>query len=100
MPTVRLFASVAEAAGTRETTIDAATLGELLRAAEERYGPTFASQLAHCRVVVNGESATDPSTPVGDDDEVAILPPVSGGAVREPGPSGWRGSRRGPRRRR
>jgi molybdopterin converting factor small subunit len=30
------------------------------------------------RVWVNGDEA-EPDTPVGDDDEVAVIPPVSGG---------------------
>lgn len=97
MPKAKLFASIAEAAGAREIEVDAATIGELLRAAEERYGEVFAERLAHCRVVVNGEAVTDPSTPVGDGDEVAILPPVSGGAG---GPCGGEGSRRAQQRRR
>jgi molybdopterin converting factor small subunit len=44
-----------------------------------RFGPDFEAVLASCRIWVNGEAA-DPSTAVGPGDEVAILPPVSGGA--------------------
>jgi sulfur-carrier protein len=35
--------------------------------------------LPSCKVWVNGEPATS-TDPVGDRDEVAVLPPVSGGA--------------------
>jgi molybdopterin converting factor small subunit len=44
-----------------------------------RYGPQFAEVLATCRVWRNGDEAHR-AAPVGDDDEVAVLPPVSGGA--------------------
>jgi molybdopterin converting factor small subunit len=43
-----------------------------------RYGPAFAALLPTCRVWVNGEPA-DPAHPVAHTDEVAVLPPVSGG---------------------
>ena len=52
----------------------------MLGAARERYGPTFADVLATCRVWVNGDPA-DGRTAVGPGDEVAVLPPVSGGAA-------------------
>ena len=45
----------------------------------ERFGDDFAAQLQSCRIWVNGEPALE-SDPVGDADEVAVLPPVSGGA--------------------
>lgn len=94
-----LFAAAAEAAGRRRDTIDAATLDELLEAAVERFGPRFAEVLPHCRVVVNGEDCrvmvngedcrvvvnregSEPTVALGPDDEVALLPPVSGGTVR------------------
>ena len=59
--------------------IDGATVREVLDGATARYGSEFTEVLRTCRVWVNGESA-DPATPVGDSDEVAVLPPVSGGA--------------------
>lgn len=58
------------------------TVGELLAAAGDRYGAAFVQVLATCRVWVNGESATD-DTVVSAADEVAVLPPVSGGAFDE-----------------
>jgi molybdopterin synthase sulfur carrier subunit len=51
----------------------------VLDAACERYGSAFRDVLATCRVWVNGEDA-DRTSPVSADDEVAVLPPVSGGA--------------------
>ena len=56
----------------------AATVGEALAVAVARYGAAFAARAATCKVWVNGEPA-DPATPVGERDEVAVLPPVSGG---------------------
>ena len=52
---------------------------EVLAAAVERFGRDFETQLASCRVWLNGE----PSIPldlVNDQDELAVLPPISGGA--------------------
>jgi len=59
--------------------IDGATVGDVLDAAVSRYGAAFADLLPSCRVWVNGEAA-DRAQAVGDSDEVAVLPPVSGGA--------------------
>ena len=78
MPVVRLFASAREAAGTSRDVLPGATVGEVLQAAMARYGESFAGLLRTCRVWVNGEPA-DSETPVSDRDEVAVLPPVSGG---------------------
>ena len=78
MATLRLFASVREAAGTGHEIIDGATVGTVLDAAVERFGPDFARLLESSKVWVNGEPA-DRNTPVDATDEVAVLPPVSGG---------------------
>jgi molybdopterin converting factor small subunit len=78
MAVLRLFASAREAAGTERTTIDAATVGAVLDEAMVRFGEGFAAVLARSRVWVNGDPA-DRADAVGPDDEVAVLPPVSGG---------------------
>jgi molybdopterin synthase sulfur carrier subunit len=78
VPTLRMFASAREAAGTGADTLEGETVAAVLAAATARYGDDFAAVLETCRVWLNGE-AVDPSAPVGDDDEVAVLPPVSGG---------------------
>jgi len=75
---LRLFAAAREAAGTGTDTFDASTVGEVLDSARERYGEAFAAVLDRCRVWCNGD-ACEPGDPVGPDDEVAVLPPVSGG---------------------
>ena len=51
---------------------------DVLDAAVDRYGAEFARVLATCRVWVNGDEAPF-DTEVGLDDEIAVLPPVSGG---------------------
>lgn len=78
MATLRLFAHVREAAGTGKDEVPGATVDQVLAAAADRYGTAFAEQLQICRVWLNGEPATG-AEPVADGDEVAVLPPVSGG---------------------
>ena len=51
----------------------------MLAEARRRYGEAFAAVLERSRVWRNGEPAAG-GEPVGPDDEVAVLPPVSGGA--------------------
>jgi molybdopterin converting factor small subunit len=76
---VRLFGPVRVAAGTGREQVDAHSVEELLAALKIRHGSGFEAILATCAVYVNGEpAATD--TRLADGDEVALLPPVSGGA--------------------
>ncbi|CAN5708709.1 hypothetical protein BH10ACT1_BH10ACT1_39690 [soil metagenome] len=56
------------------------TVAEVLHEAVGRYGAEFAAVLPSCAVWVNGDPATD-ATVVGPDDEVGVLPPVSGGCA-------------------
>ena len=76
--TLRLFASARELAGRARDTVPGATVQEVLEAACGRYGPDFAGLLETCQVWRNGDP-TSPGEPVGADDEIAVLPPVSGG---------------------
>jgi molybdopterin converting factor small subunit len=76
---LRLFAAAREAAGTGRDTVPGATVDEVLAAARARYDERFSAVLADSRVWLNGEPVTG-SEAVADDDEVAVLPPVSGGA--------------------
>ncbi len=80
VPTLRLFASAREAAGTGTDVVDGTTVREVLSAAETRYGERFTEVLGSCRVWVNGEDISI-DAPVGQHDEVAVLPPVSGGST-------------------
>lgn len=87
MSAVRLlfFARAREAAGRRDDTVDlpdGATLGDVLTVARDRYPTEFADVLASSRVWINGDEPPNGSaTRVYDGDEVAVLPPVSGGGV-------------------
>lgn len=79
MAVLRLFAGAREAAGTGRDQVPGATVGDVLGEACRRYGTGFAEVLTTCRIWVNGEQA-DTTVGVADHDEVAVLPPVSGGA--------------------
>lgn len=60
-------------------TIEAASLTELCDAACRRFGPEFEKVLRVSALWVNGDPASgDPAILEGD--EVAVVPPVSGGA--------------------
>ena len=78
MATVRLFAAARDAAGVGRDEIPGATVGDVLRAAGQRYGSGFEAVLGACRIWVNGEPA-GPADQIGSTDELAVLPPVSGG---------------------
>jgi molybdopterin synthase catalytic subunit len=78
MPRVRLFGPVAEAAGTRVDEIEGSSVADVLDAARARYGASFAEQVSTCRVWINGE-VPEPGQALRETDEVALLPPVSGG---------------------
>jgi molybdopterin synthase sulfur carrier subunit len=76
---LRLFAQAREAAGTGEAVVDGETVGQVLDGAVARFGSGFEQLLVTCRVWVNGEPAQR-DDPVSATDELAVLPPVSGGA--------------------
>ncbi|MGI8793568.1 MAG: MoaD/ThiS family protein [Acidimicrobiales bacterium] len=78
MAVVRLFASAREVAGTGREHLPGHTVADVLDAARARFGDGFSAVLDTCRVWVNGEPAL-PDDAVGELDEVAVLPPVSGG---------------------
>jgi molybdopterin converting factor small subunit len=84
MPTVRLFASLRELAGARSAELEGSTVEELLAAAASRFGTEFDRIARAGSVVVGGERA-DPGTQVRAEDDVAFLPPFSGGAERRAG---------------
>lgn len=77
---LRLFANLRELAGTGSVDIDAETVGDLLTRAGSSYGPAFVAALDTAKVWVNGEPATS-ELAVSAGDEVAVIPPVSGGAA-------------------
>ncbi len=78
--TVRLFANLRETAGTGKLEMDVATVGEALERLSAEYGERFDRGLARARVWKNGDPA-EPGMSVDASDEIAIIPPVSGGAT-------------------
>jgi molybdopterin converting factor small subunit len=77
--TIRLFAAARDAAGTGRDTIEAATVGGVLAEARTRYGARFEAVLDTAQVWRNGEPAALTDAVV-EGDEIAVLPPVSGGS--------------------
>jgi MoaE-MoaD fusion protein len=78
---VRLFAIQRELAGTREVALvlaEGADVEAAWTALVERH-PILAPGRASLRFARNGDYA-DPTTPLADGDEVAMIPPVSGGS--------------------
>jgi sulfur-carrier protein len=75
---LRLFGPAREAAGTTADSVPGDNVASVMACARARFGEPFSGILDRSRVWVNGDEA-DPDTPVGDDDEVAVIPPVSGG---------------------
>jgi molybdopterin converting factor small subunit len=53
-------------------------VAEVIDEATRRFGPEFAAVAGASRLWVNGEAA-DRDHPLDDRDELAVLPPVSGG---------------------
>jgi molybdopterin synthase sulfur carrier subunit len=80
MARLRLFGPAREAAGTSGALVSGDNVASVVAAARERFGEPFSAVLDGSRLWVNGEEAV-PDTPVGDDDEVAVIPPVSGGCA-------------------
>ncbi len=81
MATLRLFANLRESAGTDSVEIDAATVADVIDDASKTFGDRFAAGVTAAAVWVNGEQA-DRDTPVSPGDEIALIPPVSGGTAR------------------
>ena len=77
---VLFFAHLQDIAGSRQQNIsihDSATVRDVAALLERQY-PQFARLLDYGRVAVNAEFA-EADTPLREGDEVAFLPPVSGG---------------------
>ncbi len=87
---VRLFAMQREKAGTKELRLEL-PLGSTVEdawAAVVEFAPALAPGRPSLRFAVNGDYA-DPARPLADGDEIACIPPVSGGSGGdEEGPAG------------
>ena len=88
MAIVRLRGQLKAMAGAAEHPLDAATVGELMRALEGAR-PALSGWILdergrlrqHINVFVNGERG-GPDTPVDEEDQVDVLPAISGGGER------------------
>ena len=78
MARLRLFGPAREAAGRASVVQIGASVGEIIATAEERFGEDFARVVAVSAIWLNGQ-AVELDASVADEDEVAIIPPVSGG---------------------
>ena len=78
MARLRLFGPARQAAGVADADVAGHSVEEVLAAATTRDGAEFADVVIVSRVWVNGETASV-DAPLADEDEVAIIPPVSGG---------------------
>ena len=78
MTRLLLLGPARDAAGVRHDELPGETVGEVLNAAVLRYGVEFEKVLLVSQVWLNSEPVVR-DTPVGPHDEVAVLPPVSGG---------------------
>jgi molybdopterin synthase catalytic subunit len=83
--TVRLFASVRERAGASSLIVPVARGGTVAQALEaaSKAAPGEWRLPSKVMLAVNGEYATE-KTELSEGDEVAVIPPVSGGADAEP----------------
>jgi molybdopterin converting factor small subunit len=78
MARLRLFGPAREAAGQASVSLPGENVGAVVAAATDKFGEQFSQVVAVSRVWLNGDEA-ELDTAVGDDDEVAVIPPVSGG---------------------
>jgi molybdopterin synthase sulfur carrier subunit len=75
---LRLFAQARESAGAGSVDVPGDTVGQVLDEAVSRFGEQFGLILDGSKVWLNG-NPTHRSADVTITDEVAVLPPVSGG---------------------
>jgi len=75
---VRLFAALRELAGSGEVEAEGATVGEVVDVLAARFGERFERIARVGSIIVDGERAS-PGTALDGGEQVALLPPVSGG---------------------
>lgn len=79
MATVRYFAAAAEAAGTEQEQVAAATLGGLLADLRTRHDARLTRVLEVSSILHDGRYVSDPATPLPDGAVLDVLPPFAGG---------------------
>lgn len=88
MPRVRLFANLREMAGASNVEVPGDTVGDVVAQLADQFGPEFDAAVSASRIWKNGAEATVEDV-VGADDEVAVIPPVSGGSSALPVDQGY-----------
>ena len=78
MTRLRLLGPARDVAGVTSDEFPGSSVSEVLDQARVRYGADFAALLDVSQVWLNGDRVRGDSN-VGRDDEIAVLPPVSGG---------------------
>jgi molybdopterin synthase sulfur carrier subunit len=85
MPRVKLFANLRKIAGVKEISIEGASIGAILSGLVKQH-PALEAHLVengkirpHVLITVNGQINLDAQTPVTEEDEIAIFPPIAGG---------------------
>lgn len=85
MPQVKLFAGLRKLAGTKELSITETSVGGVLGLLVGQYPQLGAAILedgvprSHVIITLNGHNVTDPGAMVGEQDVIAIFPPIAGG---------------------
>lgn len=83
-----MFANLRESAGTTSAEFPGETVGAVIAAAVGSFGAEFERGLQSARIWLNGNPAGTESQ-VADDDEIALIPPVSGGAIASGAEKDW-----------
>jgi molybdopterin converting factor small subunit len=73
-----LFGPARKAAGVSRIVLPGRNVAEVIAAAKDRFGDPFVQIMATANVWLNGD-AVEPDAIVCEGDEVAVIPPVSGG---------------------
>lgn len=77
--TVRFFAAAREAFGTRQTTVSAANLDDLIAVLSTDASAEAVTVLSRSSFLVNAVARTDRSEAFAEGDTVDVLPPFAGG---------------------
>ena len=88
MARVRLFANLRELAGTSQLEVDGETIDAVVGELADRFGDDFRVGLKTARLWKNGDEASGSESLLASD-ELAVIPPVSGGASALPANEGY-----------
>ena len=85
MPITKLFANLRNVAGTKQVSITGTSVQTIVSKLVEQY-PLLETYLLengqirqHVIITINGHPTTDWDTPVTEQDQIAIFPPIAGG---------------------